>query len=65
MSIQLRIHIHAEHKVVSSYTKYDFFFIYRWNMKIIPEEDELLLIINHNINYYVVIAKCDDLMFIG
>ena len=63
MSIQLRIYIHAEHKVVSSYTKYDFFFIYRWNMKIIPEEDELLLIINHN--YYVVIAKCDYLKFIG
>ena len=45
MSMQLRIkliYIHAEHKVVSSYTK--FFFIYRWNMKIIPEEDELLLI---------------------
>ena len=34
-------------------------------MKIIPEEDELLLIINHNINYCVVIAKCDYLMFIG
>ena len=45
--MQLRIkliYIHAEHKVVSSYTKYEFFFIYRWNMKIIPEEDELLLI---------------------
>ena len=34
-------------------------------MKIIPEEDELLLIINHNINYCVVIVKCDYLMFIG
>ena len=34
-------------------------------MKIIPEEDDLLLIINHIINYCVVIAICDYLMFIG
>ena len=50
---------------MSSYTKYDFFFIYRWNMKIIPEGDELLLIIIIILNYCVVIAKCDYLMFIS
>ena len=50
----IRIYINAEHKVVSSCTKFDFFLFI--NMKIIPEDEQLLC---------VMIAKCDYLMLIG
>ena len=38
-------------------------YCYRWNMKIIPEEDELLFLFHDN--NCVVIVQCDYLMFIG